>query len=104
MFQLRAILLLLCAFASSLAADGPDVVIGEGIHRYRWLSGWLHVPGGADLGNTHGSIVSDSRGRIYFNTDTEQAIRVYTRDGEFVRSFGADLAGGVHGMCIVQEK
>lgn len=92
------------ASVSSPATEAQEVLLGEGAQRYRWLGGWLHVPSGADLGNTHGSIVSDSRGRIYFNTDTEKAVQVFTREGEFVRAFGADLAGGVHGMCIVQEK
>ncbi len=107
MFQLRAILPALVLVACPLhggSRGDPDVLLGDGQQRYRWISGWLRVPGEADLGNTHGSIVSDSHGRIYFNTDTEQAVQVYTREGEFVRAFGADLKGGVHGMCIVQEK
>jgi hypothetical protein len=103
MFELVAIRELVIALATVLPIQ-DGVLLGEGSHRYRWLDGWLQVPGGADLGNTHGSIVSDSRGQIYFNTDTEQAVRVHTKDGAFVRAFGADLAGGVHGMCIVQEK
>lgn len=82
---------------------GDTAILGTGAHRYRWVSGWLRTPRGEDLGNTHGSIVSDARGRIFLNTDSAQAIQVYSPDGEFLSSFGADLAGGVHGMCIVKE-
>lgn len=55
------------------------------------------------LGNTHGCIVFDSANNVYFNTDTENSVMVFAPDGTFVRGFGKDWAGGLHGMALVKE-
>ncbi|HZL99605.1 MAG TPA: hypothetical protein VFD43_05060 [Planctomycetota bacterium] len=83
------------------AADAP--VLGVGEHRYAWVRDWLVVPGGGELGNTHGEIVIDSSGLIHLNTDTERAIMVYRPDGTCVRSWGAEFADGLHGMTIARR-
>jgi sugar lactone lactonase YvrE len=92
--------------AGSSAPEGQDpegVRMGLGEHTYRWVDGWLQVPGGASLGNTHGDLVVDSAGNLYVNTDTEQAVMVFAPDGSFVRSWGAELAGGLHGMALARD-
>lgn len=79
-------------------------MMGDGPQRYEWVKNWLQLPEKEDaLGNTHGGIVVDSQGLIYVNTDTTKAIMVYGKDGKFLRSFGDDLAGGVHGMLLRKE-
>lgn len=100
--------LLLCALLPSLASlpspatgDGPRLEAGP--LRFEWIKDHFERPGGGELGNTHGVIVSDSQGFLYVNTDTEKAVMVYDAQGKYVRAFGADLAGGVHGMVINKE-
>src|SRR5262245_12187250 len=70
--------------ATTQPAKGP-VVIGEGRHRYEWIPGWLRLPEGREhLGNTHGCILTDSKGDVYFNTDTEDAVMVYSPEGRML--------------------
>jgi len=85
-----------------LARDEP-VILGEGSHRYEWVPGWGRLPEGMSLGNTHGCVVVDGAGRIYVNTDTENAVIVFEPGGNFDRTWGADLRGGLHGMTLVKE-
>ena len=83
---------------------GPGaVVVGEGEHRYLWVPGWAELPEGMTLGNTHGCMAVDGAGRIYANTDSEHAVVVFEADGSFVTSWGAELAGGLHGMVWRKE-
>lgn len=95
------------AFVAARRAPQEDaasaVVLGEGAHRYRWVSHWAQVPEEKELGNTHGSIAVDSEGRIYVNTDTERAVMVFEPDGRFVRAFGAEWKGGLHGMRLLRD-
>ena len=91
-------------FLPAQTSPTPPVTIGEGAQRYAWVSGWLKTPDGKDIGNTHGSIVEDSHGDLYVNSDTDHAISVYSQDGKFLRAFAGDQGEGIHGMCIVIEK
>lgn len=84
-------------------AEGGEVVLGEGDHAWRWDLAWPAKIDGADLGNTHGDIAFDSKGLVYFNTDTDRAVMVYREDGAFVRAFGEEWKGGLHGMALVAE-
>lgn len=90
---------------SALALDQEDAnpLMGAGEHTYRWVSGWGDLPDGQVLGNTHGCIVNDKAGRIYVNTDTEKAMMIFSPEGELLDSWGKELAGGLHGTCIVEE-
>ena len=72
---------------------------GEGDFTYESVPGWCRLPDEQPMGNTHGAIVIDRKGRIYFNTDTKRSIMVYAPDGRFLRSF-ADAHPGIHGMVI----
>jgi DNA-binding beta-propeller fold protein YncE len=99
------------AFGPSLfsARAGSDpIILGAGNHRYEWVRGWGKLPEGMQLGSTHGAVQVDSQNRIYFNTDTENAVIVFDQDGKFIKSFGkewkADKEGnGTHGMLIRKE-
>lgn len=84
--------------------SGQDpITLGTGRHSYTWVRDWAKLPEGMKFGNTHGSMVVDREGLVYINTDTEHAVMVFKADGTFVRSFGKDLAGGLHGMALVRE-
>ena len=83
--------------------EEEPVELGSGEHRYAWDESFGVLPDGAALGNTHGCVVVDARDRIYVNTDTEAAVLVFEPDGTLVDRWGAELAGGLHGMCIVER-
>jgi hypothetical protein len=89
-------------------SEGQPVILGAGKHKYEWVRGWGKLPEGMQYGSTHGAVQVDSNNRVYFNTDTENAIIVFDQDGKFIKSFGkewkADREGnGTHGMQIVKE-
>ncbi|MEZ6017439.1 MAG: peptidase [Planctomycetota bacterium] len=85
------------------AGSLDEVLVGDGAHRYRWDAAWPKLPEGMALGNTHGNVAVDRAGRIYFNTDSENAIIVVEPNGTFVRAMGAEWKGGLHGMTLVRE-
>ncbi len=88
--------------AQELAKLAP-VLLGRGAHRYRWVEGWGRLPDGKVLGNTHGCTIVGPRGNIWFNTDTERAVLVLSPAGKWIRSWGKDFRGGLHGMTLVRE-
>jgi len=98
---LLASALLICAAAAVQEPAEDTDVLGAGPQRYRWVPGWPEVAPGA-LGSTHGDLIVDSAGLLYVNTDTEDAIQVFAADGRHLRSFGSELAGGLHGMCLTE--
>lgn len=87
---------------AAAAQDEPGKDEPAGRHRYEPVADWLDVPAG-ELGNTHGDLVLDAAGRLYVNTDTDDAVIVFDREGARVGAFGAELAGGLHGMCLVER-
>ena len=78
-------------------------ILGSGSHTYEWVKGWGQLPEGMTYGNTHGCIVVDSQGRVLVNTDTENAVIIFDREGKFIKSWGKDFKGGAHGMAVVKE-
>ncbi len=78
----------------------PELIVGQGEARYRWLGDWAKRPENAPFGNTHGAIAIDSAGRVYVNTDTESAVMIFEADGTFVKAWGKEFRGGTHGMLI----
>jgi len=93
----------LLALAAFRAPQDERVVLSSEHVSYEWKKGWGKLPDGMSFGNTHGCVVVDSKGRVYMNTDTENAVIVFEADGTFVKSWGKQLAGGLHGMCLVKE-
>ena len=96
---------LLLAKGARAAGDNArkGIILGKDNHIYEWVGDWLKLPGGTPLGSCHGGIVIDSQGRIIFNTETEQAVMIFDRDGKFVKSFGKEFKAGCHGMMIRKE-
>ncbi|MEM8713444.1 MAG: hypothetical protein AAGG01_21070, partial [Planctomycetota bacterium] len=80
-----------------------DIVLGPEENRYRWVPGWLQVPDGMQLGNTHGCVAVDSKGRVFFNTDSDHSIVIARPDGTIETTWGKEWAGGLHGMTLVEE-
>lgn len=84
-------------------ADDGRVKLGVGDLLYAWDGAWLDLPEEMTLGNTHGGFALDRAGRIYFSTDSAHAIIVLDASGGLVDSWGEELAGGVHSICLNQE-
>jgi DNA-binding beta-propeller fold protein YncE len=88
--------LLVCA-----PQDGSPAPFRE-TFAFEWVPGWAQL-GDLSLGNTHGCMVWSEAGHLYVNTDSENAMVVFNADGEVVKTWGKQLAGGLHGMCIRKE-
>lgn len=92
----------------ALARPTQDVVVGTGEWQFVCLHDWLLAPGGHLFGDTHG-LAQDSRGRIYVahtahhNSIVKDAVCVYSEQGEFLTSWGAEYRGGAHGLDIRRE-
>lgn len=81
------------------------VETGGGQETYRSVPNWCQMPDGRKtLGSTHGGVVVDNQGDIYFSMDTKDGpgILVYSPDGKLVRGFAHDYLG-IHGMCLNTE-
>lgn len=103
LLPLAALSLLGVAAVSTPLAPDP-VRLGAGRHTYEWDEEWGVLPEGMELGNTHGCMVVDRRGRLFLNTDTENAVVVIGTDGRLEGAWGAEWAGGLHGMTLVEEE
>jgi DNA-binding beta-propeller fold protein YncE len=81
------------------------VVTGDGDHTFQSIPNWCKLPEGKPtLGPTHGGIVEDKNGNIYFTMDGGPVgIYVYKRDGSLVRTIGDDKLTGIHGLNINEE-
>lgn len=82
-------------------------VIGEGDFRYECIHGWGEVPKTITWKNTHG-VTIDRDGFIYIKHQANakapcDTVVVFDPDGKYVRSFGAEFAGGGHGIDIREE-
>jgi hypothetical protein len=78
---------------------------GSGQNTFETVPNWCQIPPdrGGKLGPTHGGIVVDKQGQIYFSMDGgPNGILVYSPEGKLVRSIAPDFVG-VHGMCIRDE-
>ncbi len=89
-------------FAERASQDA--VILGDGVHKYEWIKNWAKLPEGMKfVGSTHGNVQVDAKDRVYFNTDTENAVMIFEQDGTFVKSWGKEFKGGSHGMKIAKE-
>lgn len=95
------------AGAPPASAPAP-LFVGQGSQRYQVHHDWLTPPAGHAWGDTHG-LAQDSAGRIYVahtvhpTSTSKDAVLVFNRDGTFVRGFGAEFAGGAHGLDLRAE-
>jgi DNA-binding beta-propeller fold protein YncE len=95
---------LLAAGLVSLARqEEPPVRLVAGELSFEWQRDWPRLPQDFALGNTHGCIVVDAQDHIYLNTDREHAVVVFDTSGKVLRTWGKELAGGLHGMALVER-
>ena len=78
-------------------------MVGAGDYRFETVPDWGGLPGGRQIGPTHGGVVVDpGDGRVYVSTDAEHSILVYAADGTFLKSI-APQCRGFHAMDIGRE-
>jgi len=92
-----------CFASSAKASADQPVILGIGKHRYQWVKDWAKLPEGMRFGNTHGAVVIDAQGRVLMNTDSENAILIFSPDGKFIKAWGKDWKNGTHGMGLHKE-
>jgi DNA-binding beta-propeller fold protein YncE len=90
------------ARAATKSVEQP-VVLGIGKHRYQWVKDWAKLPEGMRFGNTHGAVVIDAQGRVLMNTDSENAIMIFSPEGKFIKAWGKDWKNGTHGMALHKD-
>src|SRR5687767_13434658 len=82
--------------------EGITMRLGQGEHTYEWVEGWAKVPAGKALGYTHG-VITDKNDNVYVHNQSKDAVCVFDRDGNFLRSWGEEFAAGAHGMFYNRE-
>src|SRR5262245_60429250 len=67
-----------------------QVIAGEGANTYQSVPNWCQIPEGRKtLGETHGGVLVDKKGNIYFSMDSgPDAILVYGADGKMIKGIG----------------
>jgi len=94
------------AVAMAGALDQPRA--RAAVPAFRLEHGWGRTPAGFHFGLTHGVAV-DRHDFVYVahagnpKSSLKDCILVFNPDGEMVRSWGAEFAGGAHGLDIFTE-
>jgi hypothetical protein len=108
MLSRRAILAAAPFVVTSAKGAEPKPIMGAGEFRYEVTHDCLQLPPQLRFGNTHG-IQIDSQGRIFVahtvhkSSGSQDAIAIFDPQGRFIRSWGADLRGGAHGLTLRRE-
>jgi DNA-binding beta-propeller fold protein YncE len=76
--------------------------LGAGAFVFEPDADWCRLPDERPLGNTHGGIVVDAAGLVYYNTDTDRSIMVHRPDGAFEKSLAPRLPA-LHSMTLRSE-
>lgn len=63
---------------------------------------WVKLPSEIRLGYTHG-VVIDAKDQVYVFNQSEHAVIVFDRDGNYLNSWGEEFAKGAHGMYLSRE-
>jgi hypothetical protein len=82
-----------------------EVLAGDGAETYMSVPNWCQMPADRKtLGATHGGVVVDKAGQIYFSMDEgPNAILVYGADGKMIKGIGGPDLLRIHGMCLNEE-
>ncbi len=99
---------LLATLAGISRLHANPLVLGAGPHQYEATHDWTRLPDTHRFGNTHGIVVTrDGRvivaHTVHKESSSPDAICVFDETGRFIKSWGADLRGGAHGLVLRQE-
>jgi hypothetical protein len=78
------------------------MALGSGDWRYEIVEGWGALPAGVAFGPTV-AVAADSADRVYVHNRSTDAVLVFDREGNFLRSWGESFRDGAHGMCCHRE-
>lgn len=70
--------------------------------RYTLDRTWAKLPAGKRFGTTH-AIACDGSGRVFVFHTAPECVFIFSPEGEFLDSWGADYFAGAHGMDIRRE-
>lgn len=76
---------------------------GSRTHRYKINDGWGQLPEDISFGYTHGVCV-DQRDNVYVFNTSKDAVIIFDRDGNYLRSWGTEFAGGAHGFYLHRDE
>lgn len=76
--------------------------LGSGSHVYELVEGWAKLPEHIKTGYTHG-VVTDKNDNVYVFNQSKDAMIVFDRDGNFLKSWGEEFSEGAHGLMIHEE-
>jgi outer membrane protein assembly factor BamB len=93
----------LAFLANESLANTSTLEMGVPGYKFASVPGWMKLPNGERVGNTHGGVVVDKNGQVYITSDAKFSILVYQPDGSYVRSFPEEFKG-MHSMTIRQEQ
>ncbi len=92
------------------AARGQQTlpIVGVGPYRYEVHHDWAQLPSHIKFGNTHGVVVTQDRRVVICHTvhkssESPDAVCVFDDKGNFIKSWGADMRGGAHGLTLRKE-
>ena len=99
---------LLAALVTSAKGQSKLPILGTGEHRYEATHDWAQLPSNIRFGNTHGIVVTEDRRVVIAHTvhkssESPDAICIFDDKGKFIKSWGADLRGGAHGLVLRRE-
>jgi hypothetical protein len=82
--------------------------MGTGTYTYEAEHDWAQLPPNIRFGNTHGIVVTADRRVIVAHTvhkssESPDAICIFDDKGKFIKSWGADMRGGAHGLTLRSE-
>lgn len=76
--------------------------LGSGSYTYEVVDGWGKLPDGIAYGYTHGVVV-DGQDNVYIHNQSKDAVVVFDKEGNFLKSWGEQFAQGAHGMFLSRE-
>ena len=75
------------------------IEVGSSTHRYEVAEGWGELPVAFKWGQI-GAVAVDSQDQVHLYTRTDHPVMVFDRNGKFLSTWGEDVLGDAHGMCI----
>ena len=76
--------------------------VGTGKYRYSLTESWPKLPPGETFGNVS-AVATDSQDRVYVFQRKDPPVRVFGRDGTYLRSWGAGSFANPHGIYIEND-
>ena len=73
--------------------------LGSGTLTFEVVEGWAKLPQGLSLKECP-DVAVDSKDRVYAFTRGGHGVIVFDRDGNFLSSWGGEIFGSAHGICI----